>query len=61
MILVREAVATALDPLTHGMDGLRGAFIGLSHFGLVTAAAVLVIVAGASLVLGAYRFSKIQI
>ena len=55
------AVATALDPLTYGMDGLRGAFIGLSHFGLVTDAAVLAVVAGAFLVLGAYRFSKIQI
>ena len=54
-------VATALDPLTYGMDGLRGSFIGLSHFGLMTDAAVLVIVAGAFLALGAYRFSKIQI
>lgn len=55
------AVATALDPLTYGMDGLRGAFIGVSHFGLTTDAAVLVVVAGLFLVLGAYAFSKIQI
>jgi ABC-2 type transport system permease protein len=55
------AVATAFDPLTYGMDGLRGAFIGLSHFGLMTDAAVLVIVAGAFLALGAYAFSRIQI
>jgi ABC-2 type transport system permease protein len=54
-------VATRLDPLTYGMDGLRGAFIGLSHFGLMTDAAVLTGVAGVFFVLGAYAFSKIQI
>ena len=54
-------IATALDPLTYGMDGLRGAFIGLSHFGLMTDVAVLTGVAGVFLVLGAYAFSKIQV
>jgi hypothetical protein len=28
------AVVTRIDPLTYGIDGLRGAFIGVSHFGL---------------------------
>ena len=55
------SVATKLDPLTYGMDGLRGAFIGLSHFGVMTDVAVLTGVAGLFLVLGAYAFSKIQI
>ena len=55
------SVATKLDPLTYGMDGLRGAFIGLSHFGLMTDIAVLTGVAALFLVLGAYAFSKIQI
>ena len=55
------SVATKLDPLTYGMDGLRGAFIGISHFGLVTDMAVLSGVAGVFLVLGVYAFSKIQI
>ena len=27
------AVVTRLDPLTYGIDGLRGALIGVSHFG----------------------------
>jgi ABC-2 type transport system permease protein len=54
-------LATRLDPLTYGMDGLRGAFIGMSHFGLLTDAAVLSGVAAVFLVLGAYTFSKIQI
>src|SRR5262245_33952878 len=43
------AVATSIDPLSYGVDGLRGAFIGLSHFGLVTDASVLAIVASAFL------------
>ncbi len=55
------SVATKLDPLTYGMDGLRGAFIGISHFGMVTDIAVLSGVAGVFLALGAYAFSKIQI
>jgi len=55
------SVATKLDPLTYGMDGLRGAFIGISHFGIVTDIAVLSGVAGVFLALGAYAFSKIQI
>ena len=28
-------IATRLDPLTYGVDGLRGALIGVSHFGAV--------------------------
>jgi ABC-2 type transport system permease protein len=55
------AVATSIDPLSYGVDGLRGAFIGLSHYGLMTDVAVLAIVASACLGLGAWSFSKIQI
>jgi ABC-2 type transport system permease protein len=54
-------VATRIDPLTYGIDGLRGAFIGVSHFGARTDAAVLCAVATIFLALGAYSFSKIQI
>ena len=54
-------VATRIDPLTYGIDGLRGAFIGMSHFGAATDAAVLCGVASVFLGLGAYSFSKIQI
>lgn len=54
-------IATRLDPLTYGIDGLRGAFIGVSHFALATDAMVLAVVASAFLALGAYSFSKIQI
>lgn len=55
------AVATSVDPLSYGVDGLRGALIGISHFGLVTDAAVLAVVASACLGLGAWSFSRIQI
>ena len=55
------AAVTRLDPLTYGVDGLRGALIGASHFGLLTDLAVLVVLAVALLCLGAWRFSKIEI
>jgi ABC-2 type transport system permease protein len=53
-------VATRLDPLTYGVDGLRGAFIEQSHFGAATDFAVLVVLAACFLALGARVFSKIQ-
>jgi ABC-2 type transport system permease protein len=55
------AIVTRLDPLTYGIDGLRGALIGASHFAVATNASVLAVVASAFLALGAYSFSKIQI
>ena len=55
------AVATRLDPLSYGIDGLRGSLIGLTQFGPLTNAGVLVAVASGFLVLGAWAFSKIQI
>ena len=55
------AVATRIDPLSYGIDGLRGAFIGASHFGVATDVAVLGCVAALFIGLGARAFSKIQI
>jgi ABC-2 type transport system permease protein len=54
-------IATRIDPLTYGVDGLRGAFIGTAHFGPVVDLTVLALVASVFLVLGAYRFSRIQV
>ena len=54
-------VATRLDPLSYGIDGLRGALIGLSEIGVTLDAAVLAVVASVFLVLGAWSFSKIQV
>jgi ABC-2 type transport system permease protein len=55
------AIITRLDPLTYGIDGLRGALIGASHFAVMTNISVLACVAVVFLGLGAYSFSKIQI
>jgi ABC-2 type transport system permease protein len=54
-------VATRLDPLSYGVDGLRGAFIGASHIGLAFDMSVLAVLAAVFLVLGAWAFSKIQV
>jgi ABC-2 type transport system permease protein len=54
-------VATRLDPLSYGIDGLRGALIGRSHFELTTNLAVLAGVASLFLALGARAFSRIQV
>jgi ABC-2 type transport system permease protein len=55
------AVLTRIDPLTYGVDGVRGALIGVSHFGIATDAAALSAVAVVLLGVGAWRFSKIEI
>ncbi|HEV7507072.1 MAG TPA: ABC transporter permease [Thermoanaerobaculia bacterium] len=55
------AVVTKLDPLTYGVDGLRGALIGVTHFGIATDLIVLAVVAVALLYVGAWRFSKIEV
>jgi ABC-2 type transport system permease protein len=52
---------TSLDPLSYGIDGLRGALIGASHFGMATDIAVLCGVAFVLMWLGSYFFSKIQL
>lgn len=55
------SAATRVDPLSYGVDGLRGALTGLWHFGVGTDVAVLCLLASGLLVLGAWRFSKIQV
>jgi ABC-2 type transport system permease protein len=55
------AVATRLDPLTYGIDGLRGAFIAQAHMSLALDVAVLAVLASVFVMLGAWAFSKIQL
>jgi ABC-2 type transport system permease protein len=55
------SIVTRLDPLSYGVDGLRAALIGTSHFGAIVDAVVLAVVAVGLLGLGAWRFSKIEI
>jgi ABC-2 type transport system permease protein len=51
----------AADPLTYGIDGLRGALVAGNHFNLGLDALVLVGVTSLFLVVGAYLFSKIEV
>lgn len=52
---------TRIDPLTYGVDGVRGALIGVTHFGVATDLATLSAVAVLLLGFGAWRFCKIEI
>lgn len=54
-------VATRLDPLSYGVDGLRGALIGMTTIGFTLDLIVLAIVGSLFLMLGARSFSRIQI
>ena len=54
-------IVTSVDPLTYGVDGIRGALAGLSHFGPIADASVLSVVALLFLALGGHLFSKIEI
>lgn len=49
------------DPLSYGVDALRGLLIGASHFGLALDTVVLLAVTGIFLVVGSKLFSKIEI
>ena len=55
------AIITSVDPLSYGIDGLRGALIGRTHFGMLTDLAVLVAVAIALVSIGSYLFSQIEV
>jgi ABC-2 type transport system permease protein len=55
------AVITRLDPLSYGVDGMRAVLLGKSVFNPVTDMLVLMGVGCVLLVVGAQRFSKIEI
>ena len=55
------SVATRIDPLSYGVDGLRGALIDRATIGIGLDIVVLTVVASAFLLLGARAFSRIQI
>lgn len=52
---------TRVDPLSYGVDGLRTALIGISHFGAVQDALVLCFIAAVFLGAGSRLFSRIQL
>ncbi|TFG35637.1 MAG: multidrug ABC transporter permease [Parcubacteria group bacterium] len=55
-----EIIARA-DPLSYGVDGLRGVLVNNSHFGIGTDFLVLSIITAIILLIGSYLFSKIEI
>ena len=54
------ALAVRVDPLTYGVDGLRAALTGATHFSVAVDLAVLSGVVMVVLVIGTYLFSRIQ-
>jgi ABC-2 type transport system permease protein len=55
------AVLTRLDPMTYGVDGLRTVLTGVSHFGILFDVVTLIGVALVLFIIGAWRFSKIEV
>ena len=55
------AVLTRVDPLTYGVDGVRGIMLGASHFGIAVDVGVLLAVGVLFVAAGAWRFSKIEV
>ncbi len=54
-------IAARVDPLSYGVDGLRGVLTANAHFGLFTDLSVLVVITLLLLIIGGYLFSKIEI
>ena len=50
-----------IDPLSYGVDGIRGALIGAPHFSLVVDVSVLGVFVAALLAVGSYLFSRMQV
>jgi len=55
------AAATMIDPLSYGIEGMRSILLEKSHYGAMVDFEVLLVVAMLFIVIGAYRFSKIEI
>jgi ABC-2 type transport system permease protein len=50
-----------IDPLSYGVDGMRSILLEKSHYHATTDFEVLAVVAMVFIVIGAWRFSKIEI
>lgn len=49
------------NPLSYGVDGLRGVFTDVAHFGVWTDFSVLVVLTAAFVALGAWMFGRIRV
>lgn len=54
-------VIASLDPLSYGVDGLRGALGAGYHFGFIQDFLLLGVATGILLIIGSYLFSKIEL
>ena len=55
------SILAKINPLSYGVDGLRGALEGAYYYGLPLDLGILVVLTSALLVIGSYLFSKIQV
>lgn len=55
------SLITRLDPLSYGIDGLRGVLTGAWHFSFLVDASALGVLTAALVAVGAYLFSRIQV
>lgn len=53
-------IIARLDPLSYGVDAVRGALTGLSHFGIANDIIILVILTAITMVIGSKLFGRIQ-
>lgn len=54
------SIVVRINPLSYGVDAVRGTLVGLGHFGLLTDFIVLGVVTGIVMIIGAYFFEKIE-
>lgn len=54
-------VLTRINPLSYGVDGLRGSLINLAHFGIATDFVVLSLITVVFLSVGSYLFARIEV
>lgn len=54
-------IITKINPLTYGVDGVRGALIGESYFGLMHDLIVLGVASGLLVFIGSYLFKRIEV
>ncbi|MCX6724086.1 MAG: ABC transporter permease [Candidatus Staskawiczbacteria bacterium] len=54
-------IIVMFDPLSYGVDGLRGTLGGVAQFSLLTDFWVLAVIVAALVAIGSYLFSKIQV
>lgn len=55
------SIITKFNPLSYGVDGIRGILTGVSHLGLITDFIVLIVFSLLITIIGSYLFSKIEI